>query len=413
MVTRAFVIPDLVNPKTYLDHDMPEIWRRLRTEDPVYWHRETAAGPGFWAVTRHEDISAVLRDDKHFTSEKGNVLATMLQGSDMGGGRMLAVTDPPNHTGLRKLLLEAFAPRALADVVIRVRRTTRRLLMDAVDLGQCDFAQDIASVIPLETICDLLEVPAQDRHVVLKLTKSALTSDYESPDAHADREARREIILYFGDLLADRRKTPGSDPISLMATAEVNGRRLEDMDIILNCYSLILGGNETTRLAMIGAVRAFIENPDQWVALKSRKSALETAAEEVLRWTTPAMHFGRIATADIELRNRTISRNDIVTLWLAAGNRDGDVFSEPNRFDITRSPNRHLSLGYGRHFCLGAYLGRMEIKVMLDGLRTFASGIEQAGPERWIFSNFLSGMSSFPVALKRDPTGPSLWPENA
>jgi cytochrome P450 len=189
----------------------------------------------------------------------------------------------------------------------------------------------------------------------------------------------------------------------------VGGKRLDEVDIVLNCYSLIMGGDETSRLAMIGAVRALIEYPGQWAALKRREVSVESAGEEVLRWTSPTMHFGRTATTDVELHDRKISSGDLVTLWLASANRDEAVFDDPERFDIARSPNKHLSLGFGRHFCLGAYLGRVEIATMLDGLRTFVGGIEQAGPERWIYSNFLSGMSSLPVVFEPDSAGAAQW----
>jgi len=398
-------ILNLADPKTYADHDMGEVWRRLRSFDPVYRHPGAADGPGFWVLSRYDDISQVLRDDARFTSEQGNVLATMLQGGDTAAGRMLAVTDGPHHTGLRRLLLQAFAPRVLAGVVRRVRQTTRRLLLEAVERGECDFARDIASVVPLETICDLLDIPLADRPEVLRLTKSALASDYVSPDADADRMARNEILVYFNELVDARRRSPGTDPISLMATSEVNGRRLDDVDIVLNCYSLIMGGDETSRLSMIGATRALIQNPDQWRALKQGDVTVESAGEEVLRWTTPTMHFGRTATADVQVNDRTIAAGDLVTLWLISANRDEAAFENPDRFDLGRSPNKHLSLGYGRHFCLGAYLGRVEINTMLDGLRVYVKGIEQTGHERWIYSNFLSGMSSLPVSFVGDSAG--------
>src|SRR6266581_2059227 len=278
-------IPDLTDPKTYVDQDMTEVWRQLRSADPVHWHPGTADYPGFWVLTRYDDVVQVLNDSARFTSEKGNVLATMLHGGDTGAGRMLAVTDGQYHTELRRLLVRAFAPRALEPVKQRVRRTTRRLLAAASERGECDFAKDVASVIPLQTICDLLDVPEPDRDEVLALTKSALASDYESPDAGADRIARSAILEYFLELVAARRTSPGADPISLMASAEVAGRKLDDEDIILNCYSLIMGGDETSRLAMIGAVQAFIEFPDQWAALRDGRVAVESATEEVLRWT--------------------------------------------------------------------------------------------------------------------------------
>jgi len=283
-VTKARIaIPNLVDPTTYTEHDMYEIWRLLRSEDPVHWHPATADGPGFWVVTRYADIVRVLRDDARFTSERGNVLTTMLQGGDIAAGRMLAVTDGAHHTELRKLLLQAFAPRVLEGVAQRVRQSIGRALTAAIARGTFDFAKDVASLIPLETICDLLNVPIGDRPNILRLTKSALMSDESGQDAVVDRMARNEIMVYFSNLVAERRKTPGSDPISLMAGAKFNGRCIPDEDIILNCYSLILGGNQTSRLAMIGAVHAFISNPGQWRALKDGQVTLESACDEVLR----------------------------------------------------------------------------------------------------------------------------------
>jgi cytochrome P450 len=395
----------LADPKTYAEQDMAEVWYGLRAKEPVFWHPPTAEELGFWVLTRYADIVQVLRDDTRFTSERGNVLDTMLNGGDTGARRMLAVTDGAHHSELRKLLLVAFSPRALAGVAQRVREITRKLLLEALERRQCDFAQDVASAIPLNTICDLLDIPVADRQEILRLTKSALASDYSAPERDADRMSRGAILVYFNELLADRRKHPGSDPISIMASAEINGRQLDDVDIVLNCYSLIMGGDETSRLAMIGATKAFAEYPDQWAALKDGTVSVESAGEEVLRWTTPTMHFGRSAVADVTLHERTIKSGDLVTLWLVSANHDETVFPRPGTFAISRSPNKHLALGYGRHFCLGAYLGRVEINAMLDGLRALVGRIEQTAPERWIYSNFLNGMSSLPVALEREPRG--------
>lgn len=407
----AIDIPNLVNPKTYAEHDMFRLWRLLRSYDPVHWHPASSYGPGFWVITRYAEVSQVLHDDSTFSSEKGNVLVTMLQGRDAGAGRMLAVTDGAHHAELRKLLLKAFAPRALAPVISRIRRTTGRLMAAALERGQCDFARDVASVIPLETICDLLDIPPSDRQHLLKLTKSALSLNYASHEAGGDLSARQEILVYFGNLVQERRAAVGSDPISLMVGTEVGGRRLDDIDIILNCYSLIMGGDETSRLAMIGAVKALVERPDQWAALKNGTVSVESATEEILRWTTPTMHFGRTAIAAQTLAGTRIEPGDLVTLWLVSANRDEEAFPAADQFDLGRSPNKHLSLGYGRHFCLGAYLGRAEIAAMLDALRTLVTEISQTGPERYVYSNFLSGMTSLPVSLGGDPGRARSWAE--
>jgi cytochrome P450 len=326
----------------------------------------------------------------------------MLHGGDSAAGRMLAVSDGHYHTELRKLLLQAFSPRVLEPVVRRVRRTARRLLAEAMERGECDFARDVASVLPIETICDLLDVPAADRPYIFKLTKSAMSLDYESQSGE-NPDARREIVFYFSRLVEERRQSLGLDPISLMATGEVDGKRLDDLTIIVNCYSLVMGGDGTNRLAMIGALKALIDNEDQWSALKNGAVTTQSGCEEVLRWTTPTMHFGRAAVTGTMLAGQPIAAGDLVTLWFASANRDETVFPDPDTFNLARSPNKHVSLGYARHFCLGGYLGRVEITAMLDALRAFVADVRQTGPERYIYSNFLQGMSSLPVHLKAEP----------
>jgi cytochrome P450 len=402
MSERSLTVPNLTDPRTYIDQDMAAVWRRLRAEDPVHWHPGTGPGPGFWVLSRHDDVSAVLQDPELFTSEKGNVLVTMLAGGDTGAGRMLAVTDGPRHAALRGLLLRAFSPRALAGVVQRIRRTVTELLQAAVSRGNCDFASDVAAQIPLSAICDLLDVPVCDREQLLKLTRSALARDDEHA-ADADRLSRGEILLYFAELVKSRRRRPGADAISLMASSLVDGRSLTDHDIVLNCYSLIMGGDETSRLAMIGAVQALAEHRSQWHGLRTGQVPPDRAAEEVLRWTTPTMHFGRVATRNVSLRGTAIKAGDLVTVWLASANRDENVFAGPERFELARWPNRHLTLGYGPHFCLGAFLGRAELVALLEGLVTFVADITAAGPPQPIFSNFLSGLSSLPIAFEPRP----------
>ena len=312
---------------------------------------------------------------------------------------MLAVSDGHYHSELRKLLLKAFSPRVLENIARRVRMTAERLFAQAIERGGCDFARDIASVLPIETICDLLDVPPCDRQYIFELTKSAMSLDYES-DSGEDPKARRAILAYFSGLVKERRDSLGSDPISLMATGEVDGRKLDDITIVLNCYSLIMGGDGTNRLAMIGGLKALIANPDQWAALKHGDVTAEEACEEVLRWTTPTMHFGRTAVADTTLADQPIAAGDLVTLWFASANRDAAAFPEPDNFRLGRSPNKHVSLGYGPHFCLGGYLGRVEIATMLDVLRSSVDEVEQTSPEHYIYSNFLQGMSSLPVYFK-------------
>jgi cytochrome P450 len=395
---------DLADPQTF-HSDLTDFWKQLREHSPVAWHPPRGDNPGFWVVSRHADIMAVYRDNVNFTSERGNLLVTLLAGGDSAAGQMLAVTDGHRHRELRKIMLKAFSPRALERIAERVRENTRRLVAEAVERGTCDFAEDIASHIPMGTIADLLGVPASDREFLLSLTKSALSSDAADAGEVDALMARNEILLYFGDLVEQRQASPGDDVISVLAGGEIDGQSLTEDEMVLNCYSLIIGGDETSRLSMIDAVRTLADHPAQWQLLRDGDVSLGTAAEEILRWATPAMHFGRTCLTDTEVGGVRIAAGDIVTLWHSSGNRDEAVFDDPYAFTLGRTPNKHITFGYGPHFCLGAYLGRVEVSELLSALRTFSRGFEVAGPARRIHSNFLTGFSSLPVRFEPDPAG--------
>ncbi|GAB3499154.1 cytochrome P450 [Amycolatopsis cihanbeyliensis] len=396
---------NLVDPSTYIDNDMTEYWRRLRSEFPVHWHPPVDGNPGFWVISKHADVMSVYRDDKNFTSEKGNVLVTLLAGSDSAAGQMLAVTDGKRHKDLRNVMLKAFSPRALKRVSEWVRENTRELVAEAVRRGECDFAKDIAAQIPITTISNLLGVPVEDRSHLLNMTKSALSSD-DADQSEADAWlARNEILLYFTDLVAERRKDPKDDVISVLTQTEVDGELISDHDIVFNCYSLILGGDETSRLTMSDLVLSLTQHPDQWRLLKDGEVDLDTATEEVLRWATPAMHFGRTALTDVEVGGQRIAEGEVVTLWNIAANRDEAVFDDPYRFDLGRKPNKHVTFGYGPHFCLGAFLGRVEVRELLDALRSFTTGFEVTGEPRPIHSNLMAGVSRLPVRFHPDENG--------
>ena len=392
---------DLADPLTHAEHDLRDLWRKLREQSPVSWHQPREDAPGFWVLSRYADIVAVYRDTRLFSSERGNVLASLQRGGDPAGGRMIAVTDGPRHAALRKLLASAFTPRFLAPLERQVRDDTRRLLHTAVERGACDFAQDVAAHIPLATICGLLGVPEEDRQFLLSLTRAALSSDEPEQSPAEVWRARTELLLYFTELAQRRRADPREDVVSLLVTSHLDGAPLTTDEVILNCYSLILGGDETARLSMIGAVAAFIDHLHQWDALRLGHVDTASAVEEVLRWTTAAMHAGRTATEDVELHGRRIRAGDTVTLWNTSANRDEHAFDAPDRFDLGRTPNRHLTFGYGPHFCLGAALARIEIGALLDGLREVVTDIRPAGERRRIYSNFLAGYSSLPVRLVR------------
>ncbi|MFF9184405.1 cytochrome P450 [Streptomyces misionensis] len=396
---------DLGDPGTFADHDLDEFWRTLRDTAPVHWNPPADGRPGFWVVSRYDDIMAAYRDDEHFTSERGNVLVTLLGGGDAGAGRMLAVTDGHRHHELRKILQRVLSPRVLSDVAAAVRANTRQLIREAVDSGGCDFAEQIAGRIPMTTISNLLGVPERDRDYLLEQTKAALSADTEDVDEVDSEMARNEILLYFMDMVEERRETPGDDVISMLIASSIDGVPLSDEDIVLNCYSLIIGGDETSRLTMIDAVHTLAARPDQWRRLKHGEVAIDTAVDEVLRWASPTMHFGRTVVRETELHGVPLRPGEIVTLWHASGNRDERVFDRPGEYDLGRTPNKHLAFGYGPHFCLGSYLAKVEIAELLMALRDFTTGFEQTGEALRIRSNFLTGFSTLPVRFWPDDSG--------
>ncbi|WP_338673516.1 cytochrome P450 [Streptomyces sp. SCSIO 30461] len=388
---------DLADPASHAERDLTPLWHRLREKEPLHWQPPNGARPGFWVLTRHRDVSAAYRDTQRFRSDRGNVLDTLLTGGDSAAGMMLPLMDGPRHTALRGALMKAFSPRSLSGVVDSIRVASRDLVTEFLERGRCDFATDIAGLLPLRAICDLLGVPPRDRRQLLDMTSSALGSHSEEALRQNAWVAKGEILLYFSDLAARRRANPGDDIVSLLTQCTVEGRRLTDEEVVFNCYSLILGGDETTRLALVGGVAALLDAPAEWEAFRSGRTATESAVEEVLRWTTPTLHAGRTAGADVDLHGRTIKKGDIVTLWNASANRDGDAFADPDRLLLSRQPNRHLTFAYGAHFCLGAFLARAEIGAVLDDLRQLVGTMAAAGPARRVYSNFLTGLVSLPI----------------
>ncbi|MFC7862468.1 cytochrome P450 [Streptomyces murinus] len=394
---------DLGDPDTFAGHDLDGFWRTLRDTAPVYWNPPAGGRRGFWVLSRYDDIMAAYRDDLNLTSERGNVLVTLLGGGDAGAGRMLAVTDGHRHHELRKILQRVLSPRVLSDVAAAVRANTRWLIREAVEAGGCDFAAEIASRIPMTTISNLLGVPEQDRDHLLAQTKAALSADTEDVDETDSEMARNEILLYFMDMVEERRAAPGDDVISMLVASSIDGVPLSDEDIVLNCYSLIIGGDETSRLTMIDGVHTLAARPEQWRRLKDGEVTIDTAVDEVLRWASPTLHFGRTVVRETEVHGVRLRPGEIVTLWHASGNRDERVFERPGEFDLGRAPNKHLAFGYGPHFCLGSYLAKVEIAELLLALRDFTDGFEQTGEALRIRSNFLTGFSTLPVRFRPDP----------
>ena len=395
---------DLTDPRTHAERDLGPVWQLLRAESPIAWHpHTTSTSPpstaGFWVVTRHADALAVYRDPEGYTSTRGNGLATLLAGGDPAGGQMLVVSDGPRNLEIRRRLLRAFTPAALRELGEQIAVCARSLLKNAVDRGTCEFSADVAEHIPLAAICDLMQIPGSDRRTLLGHARLTLAADTATATELEARMARNEILLYFARLTRKRKDSPGDDIVGLLLQLCREPLALSQQELLLNCYSLLLGGDETSRLALVGTLHALASFPDEWRRLQRRDVSVDTAVEELLRWTTPTLHAGRTAAQPRTLAGQPIAPGQIVTAWNCAADFDPAEFTAPDRLDLGRRPNRHLAFGHGHHFCLGAQLARIELAALLEALLATTDTIELAGPPRRLYSNFLAGFSHLPIRL--------------
>lgn len=385
---------NLTDPSLYSHGDPHALWRWLREHDPVHWHPPGDL-PGFWVLTKYDDVRAVYRDPATFSSAGGILLRPEIYGGDPGGGRTLALTDPPHHRKLRALVDDWFAPRSIRALDAQMRDIAHDVVTRALEREVCDFVAEIGARMPLYVICEMMGVPRDDWEHLFTLTNDA----FGAADAMDRRAAHLDILQYFEELATTRAKSPTDDLVSLLATAKIDGRKLTADEIMLNCDNLLVGGTENTRIAASGGMLAFLQHPDQWHALSTEPELLRSAVEEVLRWTSTATHIMRTATAPVTMRGRQIEAGQRVTLWNPSANRDETVFDEPDCFSARRQPNRHIALGTGEHFCLGGSLGRAELRLLYEELLLCTERIELDGTPVMLSSIIVNGPESLPVKL--------------
>lgn len=384
----------LLDPELHATGDPHALWRWMRAHQPVHWH-EPGALPGFWSLTRYEHVRAVSRDPVTFSSEQGIVLRPESHGKDPGGGRTLALTDPPRHRQLRAAVADWFTTRSVRSLEESMRGVVRSVIARAVDMGGCDFVTDVAARLPLYVICHLMGVPEEDRETLFQLATVA----FGTADPIAQSAAHQEIMQYFVELMYQRMEEPADDLVSRLVNCTVEGELLPEDDILLNCDNLLVGGTENVRLATSGGMLALLEHPEEWQRLSADPGLLPTAVEEILRWTSSANVVMRVATAPTVIEGQRIEAGDRLMLWIPSANRDERVFAEPDRFDPARQPNRHLALGSGEHFCLGAMLARTEMRVLFGELLDMAVRVERTGPAVPVRSIVVNGLESLPVRI--------------
>jgi cholest-4-en-3-one 26-monooxygenase len=395
---------DLIDGRNFVAGVPHEWFRRLRAEAPVYWHPEAAAHRGgFWTVTDYDDCVTVNRDWERFSSYKHSALFTDMDDDQLAQQRMMMLNmDPTMHTRYRRLVNKGFTPKLVRDLEQQIVGYADGIIDAVCERGTADFVEEISAELPLLVIAELLGVPQEDRRKVFDWSNRMIGSDdpeYQVEGADPG-EAAMAVFSYAEELAAARRLEPRQDLVSTLINAEVEGEKLDQLELDLFFMLLIVAGNETTRNLMSGAMVAFFDHPDQWEKLRQDRSLLPGAVEEMLRFVTPVMHFRRTVVADTELGGQALQEGDKIVFWHTSANRDESVFTDPDTFDIARSPNNHIAFGGGGpHFCLGANLARMEIMVMFDRLLDRIPDIRLDGEVQRLQSNFINGTKHIPVAF--------------
>ena len=387
---------DLLNPASFARGQPHDQFRWLREHAPVYRHPEPD-GPGFWAVTRYEDVREVGRDPEHYSSLP-TILIPDLAAVDFGDHQMMITSDPPRHTRLRRVINTQFTPRAAEQLRLRIEELAAQIVDAVIERGECDFVTDIAGEMPSFVIADLLGIPLDDGRRLYHLTETIHAAP-ESVPPGAGMAAIVEMFNYAHDVAESKRVNPADDLSTRILEAEVDGERLDDIDFNLFFLLLIDAGGDTTRNLVGGGLLALFEHPDERRRLQDDLDRmLPSAVDEMLRWVRPVIYMRRTATEDYELAGTAIAKGDKVVMYYGAANRDERAFAAPDRFDVKRAPNHHIAFGGGGpHFCLGSHIARVEIQAMLPEVLTRLPDITPSGPAEWLASNFISGPKHLPV----------------
>jgi cytochrome P450 len=404
---------DIISNDTYARNGYPHAaWTRLRREAPVYWYEHDVKVP-FWAITKHEDIVRLSRQPHELLNAPR--LAVFPEFAppeeDERIARHLLVMDAPDHRAYRKLAAPWFTPRAIRRLEPSIERIARELLDELAAVGEgreIDFVTRVAAPLPLSVLADLLGVPRSDWQLLFRWTNAIVGSqdpEYraaESPEESAGG-AHRALFEYFWKMVEERRRRPTDDIVSVLANAKLGGRELPPFELLSYCFLLVVAGNETTRNAISGGLLAFIENPGELAKLRREPGLIHTAVEEIARWTTPVIQFCRTPTRDFELRGQRIRAGQSLCLFYPSANRDEEVFEEPFEFRVDRRPNRHLAFGIGEHFCLGANLARLELRVLFRQLAERLLEVERTGPVERLRSSFLGGVKHIAIRQRLAP----------
>ena len=400
---------DIIGPDTFEQHGYPHAaWKALRERAPVHYF-DLPGGVGFWAITKREDVVAISKQPNRFLNAPR--LAIFEEGAPVEKRtevRQLLNMDPPEHAEYRGAASAWFTPRAIKRRTGEIERIARDLLAEMAGdggEGRGDFVADLTAPLTLHVLADMLGVPREDWRLMFRWTNQiAGAADTEYGDADAPgggvMDARDGLFAYFTDLAAERRKAPRDDMVSVLANASVGDAAIPALELLSYYLLLVVAGNETTRNAASGGLLALIERPGEMQKLRADPGLVDSAVEEIVRWTSPVIQFCRTPVEDFELRGQKIRARDSMCLLYPSANRDEDAFDAPDEFRVDRRPNPHVGFGIGEHFCLGASLARLELRVIFRELAERLESVELDGPVERMRSSFLGGVKRMPIRYR-------------
>ncbi|WP_372729935.1 cytochrome P450 [Nocardioides sp.] len=376
----------------------------LRKKAPVFWveqeepARSGMLGTGYWAVSRHEDVAAVSKNSKDFSTAENGAIIRFQEGMEREMVEfqrvMLINQDAPIHTKTRQIISRGFTPRSISALDEIMEQRANSIVKEAVAKGSGNFVEDVSSELPLQAIADLLGVPQEDRRKLFDWSNSML--GYDDPDMLEDPDvAAAEILTYSMGLAAERKANPRDDIVTKLVQANKDGA-LTDDEFGYFVIILTVAGNETTRNAITHGMNAFLNHPEQWELWKRERP--DTMVDEVIRWATPVTSFQRTALNDVMVGDQLVKKGERVGLFYASANFDDEVFDDPFTFDITRNPNPHLAFGgHGAHYCIGANLARQEVRLMFDALADHAPDISKLAEPVRLRSAWINGIKDLQV----------------
>ena len=395
--------------ETFINGQPFDLFKRLREEAPIYWHEESLDfEPGFWALTKHEDIVKVSKDPLTFSSAVGGHLMTMGDPEVVDPSAVAAIIgnmigmDPPDHQIYRKMVAPSFTPKAIRSLEDDMRKKIKELLENVEGKGEFNFVTEISEQLPLWVLCEMMGIPEIDRPRIRDLVNNLTDASIQQDPNNAFQiwVNYMELFKMGRDMIEERRKNPTDDLMSVVANTKIEGGELPPELLDGFFLLMVIAGNETTRNTLTGGLMALTENPGEREKLLKDPSLIANATDEMLRWVTSVIYFRRTATKDTNIRGQDIKAGDKVVMWYGSANRDEEIFPDGHLFRVEReNARKHLAFGAGEHLCLGNRLGHMQIRILFEELLERFPNIHSIADPTRIPSNFLAGISELKVSL--------------